>query len=362
MRLQNYNFFLKNTNYFVKKHLVYWVLLSSVLFSGRMSAEVSHYVGAFGNVGEWSLLPGGKTTSSMSLGALGGLGAVYELQAGPTYSPTRFLFDVGVGVSYGLTAFGQKGAPIDTFITGKDYQNDDFQYHYNISDRRDKYNDLAVQVPIMVGVQHKAFYMLAGIKAYYHPMMRAVTTATINTYGFYEQYYSLGITTDIPEWQFFSNVPFNQGKEAQKVNAGFIKNWDVDLSLEIGGRFGYITNDAGYDVPKSKIQYRLAGFIDCGIFDIRVDKNKTALDGIPSTYDQSYNNEQPVNATMIKDLKMNDIISTSGYADIVRNLVVGLKFTVLFEMPKAGQCVLCRDNYLLTAKKSRGGFGMQYEE
>ena len=327
-----------------------------------MNAEVSHYIGAFGNVGEWSLVPGGKTTSSVSIGALGGIGAVYELQAGPTYSPTRFLFDVGVGISYGLTDFGHGGSPIDTFVTGKDFQKADLEYHYKIYDRRDRYTDLAVQVPILFGVQHKAFYMLAGIKAYYHPMMRAVTTATIDTYGTYKQYYSLGPTTDIPEWQFFNNVPFNEGKKAQNVNAGFLVNWDVDLSLEIGGRFGYVTNDVGYDVPKPKIEYRLAGFIDYGIFDIRLSKDKPALDGLPKTYDNSYNNEQPVNASMIKDIKMNDIISTTGFADKVNNLVIGLKFTVLFEMPKAGQCTLCRDSYLRTTKKSFRGAGMQYEE
>lgn len=372
-RVQKYNFFLKNTNYFVKKHLVYWVLLPLVLFSGRMSAEVNHYVGAYANAGEWSLLPS-KSAYSLSLGAQGGLGAVYELQAGPIYGQTRFLFQVGAGVSVGVTAFSQSSTPIQTFISDDgttpkictDIQGDQLQYHYKITNRRDQYRDIALQVPLMVGVQHKAFYMLAGAKIYYHLPMVVTTTAKISTSGVYTDWADLGPTTDIPEYQFFNDAPYSNKGNKQKVRIGFggMNDWDVDLALEIGGRFGYVTSDVGYDVPKSKIEYRLAGYIDYGISDIRgaTKENKKAIE-LPADYDYQRNDKTPAEASMITGVTMNHIMSTDGFASKVNNLVIGLKFTVLFEMPKAGHCVLCGDNYRRTAKSSKGDSSrLQYEE
>jgi hypothetical protein len=40
-----------------------------------------------------------------------------------------------------------------------------------------------------------------------------------------------------------------------------------------------------------------------------------------------------------------------------------VKFTILFQMPEPGQCVICRDNYVSSARSYTGGRrGMKYEE
>ena len=97
---------MKNTNNSVKNQPSYWVLLFALLVSSTIQAKVYNYIGAYANVGEWTLLPT-QSKYGPSFGVNGGAGAMYELQAGKKYSPTRFLFNVGVGVNGGLTSFMQ---------------------------------------------------------------------------------------------------------------------------------------------------------------------------------------------------------------------------------------------------------------
>jgi len=339
---------MKNTNISVKKHQSYWVLLIAVLISGTVNAAVNNYIGAYANVGEWSLLPS-QSKYSASFGVAGGLGFLYEMQAGPTYSPTRFLFDIGVGAHGGWTSFNQSSnvkMPIDGIQ--RDLNNDEFVYVYEIKNRKDQYTNLAVQVPLMIGVQHRKFYMLAGAKFTANVLTKAHTTANITTYG---DYVAFDPFYNMPEYQFFNDLPFKKKADASL-------NFNVDLSLEIGGRFGLVTDAVGYDVPKRKIEYRLAGFVDYGILDIHKDRGM-AFFTAPTYYDAV---EAYGTTTMVDNLEVNDLMSTSGFAKAVNNLLVGIKFTVLFQLPEAGKCVICRDAYRNSARNGGRSRGMKYEE
>jgi hypothetical protein len=76
--------------------------------------------------------------------------------------------------------------------------------------------------------------------------------------------------------------------------------------------------------------------------------------------------------TMIDNLQVNDIMSTQTvntdgtvqpFAKSVNSLMVGIKFTVLFQMPEPGQCVICRDAYGSSIRSRRSSSrGMKYEE
>ena len=225
---------MKNTNYSVKKHQSYWVLFFALLFCGSMNAKVANYIGATAQVGEWTLLPSGSTYGP-SLGVTGGAGFLYELQAGRTYSPTRFLLDVGVGAGAGMTSYIQSSSKSVTLPGQYDLDGWKFDYVYNVNDRRDRYNDVAVQVPLMVGMQHKRFYFLAGVKVYAHLWTKTKSTASIETYGDYCYGGGAGGATiigstgqsdlrNMPEQQFFPGIPKNGG-----VKTTF--NLDMDLSF-----------------------------------------------------------------------------------------------------------------------------------
>ena len=109
----------------------------ALLLCGAASAKVNHYVGGFAQVGEWSLIPS-KSDYSGSFGVAGGLGFQYELQAGKTYSPARFLLDVGVGATGGLTAYIQSSNRTETLFDQTGLNHQPFDYVYEIKDRKDK--------------------------------------------------------------------------------------------------------------------------------------------------------------------------------------------------------------------------------
>ena len=356
---------MKNTNNSVKKHQTYWVLLLVVLFSGTLSAKVNTYLGAYANVGEWSMLPK-ESKFGPSVGVSGGAGFLFEMQAGGTYSPTRFLFDVGVGALGGMTSYIQSNSMAPVELPNQvDLDGMPFTYVYDIKDRHDKYTNLAVQIPLMIGVQHKKFYMLAGVKVDANLLTRSHSTALLTTYGKYSEFDDF---RSMPEYQFFTNEPISG---SVKTNLRL----NVNASLEIGGRLGFITDAVGFDVPKRKMEMRLGAYVDYGITDLHYAREQLALGAVNPADPKgepmeltklSYNSGStyPVYNTrsMIENLVMNDIMSTSGFAKAVNNLAVGIKFTILFQMPEKGECVICRDAYRSSVRSGRSGRGVKYEE
>ena len=146
----------------LKNRQTYFVLLLALLISGAMQAKVSNYIGASAQIADWTLMPAQSQYGS-SFGPVGGVGFVYEMQAGKKYSSTQFLFDLGVGAWGGMTAFSQGSNKVVTLDGQRDLQGDPFSYVYEIKNRNDYYTNIAVQVPVLLGFQHKAFYMLVGI-------------------------------------------------------------------------------------------------------------------------------------------------------------------------------------------------------
>ena len=347
---------MKNTNNSVKKHQLYWVLLVAVLISGTANAKVNHYIGAYASLGEWSLMPSGSDYST-SFGVAGGAGCLYELQAGKPYSPTRFLFDLGLGLEGGMTAYKHGVDMLLPLSNQTDLQGDNFDYFYEVQNRRDQYNNMAVKVPLMIGVQHKMFYMLAGVKLGANVLTKAYTTANVNTFGRYFNDAGKQLYADfrnMPDYQFFNDY---QLKERSNASLDF----NVDASFEIGGRLGIVNDAVGYDVPKRKIEYRLAAFVDYGLLDIHVGNTLDPL--VPAaSYDTDPSSANYVyqSSSMVNNLEVNDIMSTANFADKVTNFMVGLKFTVLFQLPEAGECVICRDSYRSSVNRRRGR--LKYEE
>ena len=339
----------------MKKHQTYWVLFLALLLCGSVNAKVNHYVGGFAQVGEWSLLPS-QSEYSASLGVAGGAGFLYEMQAGKNYRPLRFLLDVGVGATGGMTAYTRSVDRTETMFDQRDLQNEPFDYVYEIKDRQDRYTNVAVQLPIMVGLQYKRFYALAGLKVYANIWTKAYSKATVTTLGRYADFDDFG-KNGWPEYQFFAGEPVRSGMKTSL-------NLDMDASVEIGARLGAMQIGSGFDVPKRKLEYRIAAFMDYGLLDVHSSGTKPSV-VLPERYDTDPSSPNYVykTRTMVDNLVMNDIMSTSGFAKAVNNLVVGVKFTVLFQLPEQQKCVMCSDSYRSTIRTYGGSRkGMQYEE
>ena len=347
----------------MKNHQSYWVLLIALLISGMANAKVNSYMGVYANAGEWSLIPT-QSEYSISLGVAGGLGFLYELQAGPTYGQTRFLFDIGLGADYGMTSFNvtqnqTQIVPGDKPVYQTDLNGDEFYYVYQLDGRKDQYQNLAMRVPILFGVQHRRFYMLAGVKIGANLYKNVFTQGTLTTYGDYKEFDDF---KNMPEYQFFDGLQIDK-KSPAKFNM-----LNLDVCFEIGGRIGQVSDAVGFDVPKTKVEYRLAAFADYGVMSMHTPDHQQSLT-IPSSYDAAaaynpYKADGSIgdNRSMVDGMETNDIITTEGFAKSLNNLMVGLKFTVLFQLPEPGKCVICQDAYRSSASRGGGGRGVKYEE
>ena len=339
-----------NTNNLVKKRHSYLVLCFAWLLCMPLHAEVANFVGGYGALGEWSLKPM-SSKNPLSLGVTGNLGVVYELQVSQRYSPTAFLANVGLGVSAGSTTFIKGVTFRDTLYAQTGLDGETFDYVYQVNDRRDVYNNVALQIPILIGVQHNKFYLLGGLKINYSLLTKAVTRANVSTYGHYTDIPDLMPDADTERYQFFT-----ERSKRTSNDASF--NLDMDLSLEIGGRLNSVTSHTGFDVPKHKIEYRLAGFVDIGLLDIHVKGNNSLInkapgyDINPSSQDYVYNS-----TSMLDKMSFNPLMSTSGFAKEVRSAVIGVKFTMLFRLQERKAGV-----YYWGNERSTGARGLQFYE
>lgn len=334
LRVQRYDKILRNTNKIVKNVKTYAILAILSLFSMVSLAQVNSYVGVWGELGEWSLLPQESKYGS-SMGVAGGLGVMYDLQY------KHLIVDIGVGANYGMTAYSVNANQNQTLKNQQDLQGDVFDYVYQVRDRKDQYTNLMVQVPLMVGGQWGRFYCMAGVKAGISLLTNSHTKANLTTYGDYQLFDDF---RNMPEYQFFEALPLNK-----TIRTNF--NFNLDVSAEIGARLGYMQSMTGYDIRKSSVQYRLALFFDYGVLDLHKADYLESLT-VPAAYDAqaAYGT-----TTMVDGLTTNDVMSTTDFAKAVNNLMVGVKFTVLFELPKPKNCVICRDANVSLIRARKGG-------
>lgn len=307
--------------------LVKIVVLLAVFcgYSAFCSAQVSHYLGWWVHGGEYSYLTTCDKTSdfalSSSLGGGGGLGFLYELRAG-----NHFLLDVGVGGNTGWTRFKVPDAKY-TLHNMIDSEGEVFDYVYDVRTRKDAYWNTSLQVPLLVGGQWGKFYFLAGAKFDMVLLSQTTVKASISTIGDYPRY--IDPLHNIPSQGFVEAMPWQQ-----KGTAVFLPT--VLASAEIGMRLGPVYKETGYDVPKQKIQYRLAVFADYGVLDAHKAGSSPLLH-VPATY----NVENPTQGVVATD------VMTSAEMQALhgqfRPFMVGVKFTMLFRLPEKKACVICKE-------------------
>lgn len=301
-------------------------ILFAVLWalSAPISAQVTHFLGAWAQGGEYSFLPTlDRSVFDMkaSIGGGGGLGFVYEMRAGD-----HFLLDVGVGGNSVWTRFK---VPDRQYVLHNmlDTEGEVFDYIYDVKHRRDAYWVTSLQVPLLIGGQWGRFYFLAGAKFDMALLTTATMVAEVSTLGDYKQY--ITPLHNIPSQGLRDNMPF-----VQQQRVAFKPN--VTASLEIGCRLGDIYKDKGFDVPAQKVQYRIAAFADYGLLDPHSPSGNPLMH-VPATY----NVQNPLDG-----LNAYNVMSSKDVSDIMgifSTLMVGVKFTVLFQLPKAKNCVICRD-------------------
>jgi hypothetical protein len=198
-----------------------------------------------------------------------------------------------------------------------------------IFDRRDQAQQLYGRIPLYVG--HYIFggqgiaYFLAGFHAQYAFWGNTKQRLTGSTAGKYHDF--VGVWDEMDNHGFRKNVPIERKGDQLKLK------FDLMAHAEVG--YEYNTQQAAKDYrvrPSDRIDCRLrfAGYIDFGILNI-CPETKKELYGVPEAtiYD-------------FPTYRMDHVFSTSDAARYwMRNLSVGIRFTVLFGFRPAERCILC---------------------
>ena len=307
----------------IMKERLYIVIGLLLCCSVMATAQVKNYISVWGDIGEASLLSKlDNMPSNASLGVGGGLGVGYELKK------DHFLFTVGVGANISHSAFDLRGG--ESTFDAVDTEGDALQFIISTNERKDYYTNYAVQVPVMMGGEFGRFYFLVGAKFDLSAMCKTNVKAMVRTIGDYTN--TLGFIdqfTNMPEHGFYENAPF----ETKTGEINF--NPNAIASVEIGWRLGLVAKGTGYDVPKPKTIYRLSLFADYGLIDLHRRGNKEFFTWTDAVIDQD----------CLNYIGMNDVLSTTRAPRSVNNLQVGVKFTVLFQLPERKHCVICKDGY-----------------
>lgn len=303
----------------MKKTKYSFLVLFLVLLCENTQAEkiLNYYLGPRAGLSEWTLLPE-NSKYGPSFGVTGDVGGFYELQVGN--QATKFLLNVGLDVMGGMTAFT---SPKEQYILKDqlDVEGDKFDYIYDVNQRRDQYNSVAVGCQLAFGLRHRRFYFLSGISARAHVFTAAQMTAQVSTYGRYQGLYD--DFHNMPKYQFFENWPI-------RSTAITPLNMDVSAGFEIGGYIGKSADSTSTTAPKLKVEYRLAGFMEYSLTDVHKRGIKQTVE-TPATYDNTTSPEG--NTSMVDQIRMNDIMTTANFSSCTRSFLVGIKFSVLFQLP-----------------------------
>ncbi len=303
------------------------VIVCSVLI-GDAYAQVRNYATLGVDAGYAALLDNEKAAYPMG-GAASSLSFGYEMQY-----KRRLLFNVGVSARYAYTmsGVGEQTLPLRM----RDTEGEEFNYNCFFFDGRNRLNSLYVNIPVMIGCQTSKMYFLVGGRLLLDVWSAAKVSTHLTTTASYDRY--IGVLEGMEEHQIYTDRYI----EVQPASPRFAPQ--LNVCAEIGWRLEHsIENVTGFDVEQKKILYRLGIFAEYGVLD---QNRHNAQEPRLSFYDDGkgleYNLNHVYNSVDTKNLHLS-------------NLLVGLRFTVLFQIPERKDCVLCRDEYSSARHSSGGG-------
>ena len=306
-------------------------VMANALFAQRATAaNVRNFLG-FWVAGGYSTMLDDIKDIHNEFGGAAEVGFNYELQK------RRFLFNVGVGYTYQNTGIN---VPDFSYSQGTfedplyDSQGDALVYNYNVSNRVERVTAHYVPIQLMFGGQFGSFYFLAGGKFRLSVAAKTKVKADITTTGTYPQF--IDDFANMYNHAFFNHKPF-ESKGSTSLNHC------AAVSLEIGWRLGQrATSETGFNAPKDgKIRYRIGLFADYGLLNIHRNKQEPLLQ-VEEQFMSRYQENPNLN---LNDLvTMNHSYNTTRFDNSkVNNLIVGVKFTMLFQLPSRGMCIRCDD-------------------
>ena len=287
----------------------------------------SHHLLGFSVEGAWtSFVSNWKVPSIRPGGGAAGFHLLYE------YQYSGLLVQTGLGINFQEVYTNLRDTGIYHFGMHDKWDGvepAEFTLKHEFYDRQDRARNLYVQVPLYVG---QYLFSTAGIGywlAGFHVncAFKGDTRQTLNatTKALYEPF--LGVWHEMDNHGYRYNVPLERTGERLRLQ------FDVLAHVEAGYEYTTFYNGRIYrTAPGNRLDCRLrfAGFVDFGMLNICPRTNKD-LYAIPeeSIYDFS-------------TYRMDHVFSTADARKYwMRNLYIGIRFTVLFGIPANEPCILC---------------------
>jgi hypothetical protein len=292
----------------------------------KLSPETTSFLSLHGDLGYSALLhtiPGQKASTGVNTN----IGFDYRLLH------NDFLFTIGVEGMYELNV--NQMNKYDEAIPMIDTEGQLFDMHVYVNKSRDLAHMVNVNIPILFGGEWKRFYFLAGPKVSLNLYGATSSTARITTYGEYEKYYD--DFYDMPNHQFESNQQMSSSTLPMKWNL------NVMAHLEAGARVNHMYKHKQFRLNPDKIRMYLAVYADFGILNLHVSSGGAPIFGYRETDQGVQFFIQPM------------MLSSMADNAIFRNLNVGIKYTVAFELPKQGKSYIYDYNKVSRNYRKRGG-------
>lgn len=291
-----------------------------------LSPEVTHFVSLHVDAGYSSLLHNIQGQKP-AVGANAIFGVDYRLNY------NSFVFSVGAEGMYELNA--NQLDKVDVSIPMLDTEGDLFDMHVKVDKSRDLCHMANVNIPVLVGGEWKRFYFMVGPKFALNLYGATSSTALVTTYGEYERYYDNFY--DMENHQFVSNRPMSSGMLPMKWNMNIMAH------LEVGGRIGHMYKHQQFRLNPDKVRMYLAAYVDFGLLNINSNTGSAPLFEYRETDQGVQFYIQPL------------LLSTMSSGAKFRNLNVGIKYTIAFEMPKHGKSFIYDTKKVDRDYRKRGG-------
>ena len=292
----------------------------------KLNPENKHMIGVTGGLGYYGLL-NNMEGSKVPMGVSPSIGFAYR------YYHNGFILQTGLDGYYNWSTTVFPKIVETQRMLDADWNNEPFRMTATLTDRKDVYQTMSINIPFYLGYEKEKFYFLAGASVGIHVTGSAYTSAHLSTAADYERF--IGLFELMP-----NHGLLEQDVESKKMSLSL--NPNIMLHAEIGGRVDNFNNSTGFRRRVHNYRIYVAGFVDYGVLNSH--KNENVGDQLHLEFDNG------VHATMVPMMLSSQMLNAA-----VHPLMVGIKVTALFNMPQPGKSFIYDYHTTENHYRKRGG-------
>lgn len=225
---------------------------------------------------------------------------------------------------------------LDFALRMQDTEGDLFDMHVQVEKSRDRNHMLNLNIPLLLGGEWQRFYFFVGPKLAINLYGSAVTQAEYTTSGEYERYYDDFF--DMENHQFVTGSKMVSGVMDIKWNMNILAHF------EIGARVGKYNRHRVFKNNPDNIRMYVGAYMDFGVLNLIPTGQNNDIFYYVETEDKGL---QFYVQPLMRSSLANDAV--------VRNLNVGIKYTVAFELPQKGKSYIYEYDRVNSHYRKRGG-------